>query len=122
MSDAFLEACRELQLPENADFNGRTIEGAGVYDVNTRRGMRSSSGAEYLRPALKRANLSILRHARATRIVLDADRRALLVARVSAVGQCLITTTDLAHVPGGDGPDVARLAVTAGAVEQEVAA
>ncbi len=49
---------------------------------------------------------------------LDADRRALLVARVSAVGQCLITTTDLAHVPGGDGPGVTRLLIAAGAVEQ----
>lgn len=76
VTDAFLEACRELQLPETADFNGAAIEGAGVYDVNTRRGLRSSSGVEYLRPALKRANLSIRRHARATRILLDAERRA----------------------------------------------
>lgn len=50
---------------------------------------------------------------------LDADRRALLVARVAAVGQCLITTTDLGHVPGGDGPGVTRLAVAGGAVVQE---
>ena len=52
---------------------------------------------------------------------LDADRRALLVARVAARGQCLITTTDLAHVPGGDGPEVTRLAVAGGDVVREEA-
>ncbi len=53
---------------------------------------------------------------------LDADRRALLVARVTATGQALITTTDLAHVPGGDGPEVTRLEVAGGQVTGEGAA
>lgn len=53
---------------------------------------------------------------------LDADRRALLVARVTAAGQALVTTTDLAHVPGGEEPDVVRLAVAGGSVAEEVAA
>ena len=53
---------------------------------------------------------------------LDADRRRLLVERVTAVGQCLITTTDLAHVPGADRPGVTRIAVTEGAVLQEAVA
>ena len=74
--DAFLSACRDLQLPATDDFNGAAIEGAGIYDVNTRRGLRSSSGAAYLRPALRRSNVEILRHARATRIRFDAERRA----------------------------------------------
>lgn len=47
---------------------------------------------------------------------LDADRRALLVARITKAGQSLVTTTDLAHVPGAGGPDVLRLSVTPGAV------
>ncbi len=47
---------------------------------------------------------------------LDADRRALLVARITKVGQSLVTTTDLAHVPGADDASVVRLAVTPGAV------
>ena len=76
VTDAFLDACRELQLPANADFNGATIEGAGVYDVTTRRGMRSSSSFEYLHPALKRQNLAVLRQAHACRIVLGPNRRA----------------------------------------------
>ncbi len=47
---------------------------------------------------------------------LDADRRALLVARITTTGQSLVTTTDLAHVPGAQDASVVRLAVSAGAV------
>jgi DNA replication and repair protein RecF len=52
---------------------------------------------------------------------LDADRRALLVERL-ADGQSLITTTDLAHVPGAERDTVTRVAVDAGRVLQEEAA
>jgi len=75
VSDAFLDACDELGVPLNEDFNGAAIEGAGVYDVNTRRGQRSHSSAEYLRPALKRANLAIEREAHARRLLMDQDGR-----------------------------------------------
>ncbi len=53
---------------------------------------------------------------------LDPDRRALLARMLSGEGQSIITTTDLAHVPGGDGPDVVRLAVADGAVLQDAVA
>jgi DNA replication and repair protein RecF len=47
---------------------------------------------------------------------LDADRRALLVARLDDGGQALITTTDLGHVPGAEAAAVVRLAVAGGVV------
>jgi DNA replication and repair protein RecF len=54
---------------------------------------------------------------------LDGPRRERLVELLrEAGGQSVIATTDLAHVPGGDGPDVARLVVADGAVRDEVAA
>lgn len=53
---------------------------------------------------------------------LDADRRGLLVARLRRAGQSVITTTDLAHVPGGDAADVVRIAVTEAGVLQEAQA
>lgn len=76
VTEAFLRGCAELQLPVNQDFNGASIEGAGVYDINTRNGQRSHSSAEYLRPALKRANLRILRHAQVQRVTLSPEGRA----------------------------------------------
>ncbi|MCM2396301.1 GMC family oxidoreductase N-terminal domain-containing protein [Rhizobium sp. S95] len=75
VSDAFLAACEELGLPDNTDFNGASIEGAGVYDINTRCGQRSHSSAEYLRPALKRSNLAIERNAVARRLLFAEDAR-----------------------------------------------
>src|SRR4029079_3627741 len=49
---------------------------------------------------------------------LDSDRRALLVARLADGGQSLLTTTDLAHVPGADRPEVERIAVAEGTILQ----
>jgi DNA replication and repair protein RecF len=51
---------------------------------------------------------------------LDSDRRAALIARLDDGGQSVITTTDLGHVPGADGAGVVRLAVSSGAVAEEV--
>jgi DNA replication and repair protein RecF len=53
---------------------------------------------------------------------LDAERRELLVRRLGTGGQAVVTTTDLAHVPGAADPGVARVAVVDGAVMQEAAA
>jgi DNA replication and repair protein RecF len=53
---------------------------------------------------------------------LDADRRGRLVQRLRGGGQAVVTTTDLAHVPDADGPDMERVAVVDGAVLQEVGA
>ena len=74
VSRRFLEACRELQLPATSDFNGARIEGAGVYDVSTRNGRRSSSSFEYLWPAQRRPNLAVLRDAHAETVTFDGLR------------------------------------------------
>jgi DNA replication and repair protein RecF len=49
---------------------------------------------------------------------LDAGRRARLVDVLRAQGQSVLTTTELAHVPGAEDPGVVRLAVADGAVLQ----
>jgi len=52
---------------------------------------------------------------------LDGSRRARLIDLLRTGGQSLITTTDLAHVPGADETGVTRLAIAEGAVLQEAA-
>jgi len=74
VSEAFLEACRERGLPVNDDFNGRTQEGFGRYQVNQHRGRRWSAADAYLTPALRRPNLTIETHAHATHIVFEGRR------------------------------------------------
>jgi DNA replication and repair protein RecF len=53
---------------------------------------------------------------------LDPARRERLVERVTGSGQSVVTTTDLAHVPGADRHGVARIEVSAGSVREEVLA
>jgi DNA replication and repair protein RecF len=50
---------------------------------------------------------------------LDAERRTRLVERIGGAGQSVITTTDLAHVPGAGGSGVVRLRVAPGAVAMD---
>jgi DNA replication and repair protein RecF len=50
---------------------------------------------------------------------LDAERRELLVERIAGAGQAVITTTDLAHVPGAGAAGVARLRVAPGTVAED---
>ena len=53
---------------------------------------------------------------------LDAERRELLANELSAGGQSVIATTDLAHVPGGGESRVTRLRVGTGTILQEALA
>jgi DNA replication and repair protein RecF len=53
---------------------------------------------------------------------LDRERRELLAEELTTGGQSVIATTDLAHVPGSSGADVARLRVCPGTILQEAIA
>ena len=53
---------------------------------------------------------------------LDPDRRTMLAELLRSDGQSIVTTTDLAHVPGGEAPGVARLSVAGGAVLRDAVA
>jgi DNA replication and repair protein RecF len=53
---------------------------------------------------------------------LDPDRRALLAALLRERGQSVITTTDLAHVPGAQDAGVTRLAVAHGTILRDAVA
>ncbi|HEY0213207.1 MAG TPA: GMC family oxidoreductase N-terminal domain-containing protein [Paenirhodobacter sp.] len=74
--DNFLAAAAECGLPANADFNGETPEGAGIYEANIAGGKRQSSSKTYIAGALSRANLELRLGAEVERIVLDETGRA----------------------------------------------
>ncbi|WP_197477751.1 MULTISPECIES: GMC family oxidoreductase [unclassified Marinomonas] len=67
----YLAAAKELGYPLNDDFNGAEFEGAGVYETNIKNGQRSSSNIAYLKPALKRDNLTLWRVSQVEKIVLN---------------------------------------------------
>jgi choline dehydrogenase len=65
----------EQGLAENHDFNGASMEGIGVNQVTQRRGRRWSAASAFLKPALKRPNLTVTTEALAHRVLIE-DRRA----------------------------------------------
>jgi len=70
----FLDACGELGLPRNPDFNGASQEGAGTYHITVRDGLRMSAARAYLWPARRRRNLRIVTNAEVTRILFEGRR------------------------------------------------
>src|SRR4051794_37185482 len=74
LSKAFVRAGQEVGLPYSADFNGAEQDGVGFYDVTQRNVRRESAATGYLKPARARANLTVVTHATATRVLLSKGR------------------------------------------------
>ncbi|SHK79866.1 choline dehydrogenase [Roseovarius marisflavi] len=70
----FFDAARELGLPLSDDINGAEPEGAAIYRINTRGGRRNSSARAFLKPALRRANVTLVTGALVERIGFDGRR------------------------------------------------
>jgi choline dehydrogenase len=72
---AWLAAGRQAGYAATDDVNGRQQEGFGKLDMTVGPdGRRSSAANAYLRPAMRRANLAVVTHALATRILFDDGR------------------------------------------------
>jgi choline dehydrogenase len=74
LTKVYLKAGQEAGLTLNPDLNGETIEGVGIYQINTHRGFRMSAARAYLKPARRRPNLRIETGALATRILFEGKR------------------------------------------------
>jgi len=74
LSRAFVEACEQVGIPPNADFNGPSQEGAGFYRVTQKNGRRWSAADAYLKPAIRRGNLTVWTGVQATRILFENGR------------------------------------------------
>jgi choline dehydrogenase len=69
--DAFRDAAQELGIPKVDDFNTGDNEGSGYFEVNQRGGVRWNTTKAFLRPAMKRPNLSVLTGAETDRLAVD---------------------------------------------------
>jgi len=70
----FVEAAVEAGYAYNADFNGAVQRGVGRYQLTQYQGLRWSAADAFLRPALDRANLTIITDALAHRVIFDGER------------------------------------------------
>jgi choline dehydrogenase len=71
---AFIEAGLQTGYSYTADYNGAKQEGFGPMEMTIWRGRRWSAANAYLKPALKRANVSLRRGTRAERIVFEGRK------------------------------------------------
>lgn len=71
--DAFIKAGAEAGYPVTQDYNGEAQEGFGPMEATIWRGRRWSAANAYLKPALKRENVSLIR-AFARKIVITDGR------------------------------------------------
>ncbi|MEM9489636.1 MAG: GMC family oxidoreductase N-terminal domain-containing protein [Myxococcota bacterium] len=74
LSAVFIEGAAAAGIARNQDFNGPSQDGAGYYQVTQHRGRRWSTASAFLRPAMRRRNLTVLTRAMAARVVLDSGR------------------------------------------------
>lgn len=71
--DLFIASCESTGIPFNADYSGATQEGVAMAQLTAHRGERQSTATSYLRPAKKRRNLTLLRGAEVTALVLEGS-------------------------------------------------
>ncbi|GAA4246397.1 GMC family oxidoreductase [Dactylosporangium darangshiense] len=81
---AFLAACREAGIPDQPDLNGADNTGCSPTPVTQHRGSRRSAADAYLRPALRRPNLTVVTGATVDRLRI-ADGRSGAGGRVTGV-------------------------------------
>jgi choline dehydrogenase len=74
LSGVFIDAAVEAGHPRTNDFNGPQQRGFDFYQVTQRNGKRCSTAVAYLKPAMRRPNLTVSTHSVAQRIVLDGTR------------------------------------------------
>jgi choline dehydrogenase len=107
----YLKGAEQLGYNLNSDFNGAEFEGIGIYEANIRNGFRDSSYSAYLKPALKRNNLHIFRHAVTQRVLFNDDKRAYAVeVRIDENLQTLSAKREIILAAGAvDSPKILQL-------------
>jgi choline dehydrogenase len=68
---AWVDAAHQYGLPRNPDFNGATTHGVGSYQLTIRNGWRSSAASAFLRPVLRRPNLTLATRAQVSRVIFE---------------------------------------------------
>ncbi len=74
LSHVFVEAMDEIGIRKNPSYNGEPSEGASIAHATQHMGWRWSTARGYLRPAMKRPNLTVRTGATVRRILMEGRR------------------------------------------------
>jgi choline dehydrogenase len=70
----YLKAGQQAGYPLTPDFNGKQQEGFSTYQQTKFNGKRCSTAVAYLKPAKERANLTVIKNARAGKITFEGNK------------------------------------------------
>ena len=76
LATAFIEGACSAGLPILDDVNGPEMLGAGYFNFTVKDGRRFSVADGYLRPAMRRPNLTVVTHAETDRVILNGTQCA----------------------------------------------
>lgn len=79
--EAVIGAAQANGVPRTGDFNGRSQEGAGYFQLTTKNGWRQSAAEAYLRPAEKRDNVTVLTDTQVARVLFEGRKAIGVVCR-----------------------------------------
>jgi choline dehydrogenase len=74
LANELIKAAQEAGLSYNPDFNGEKQEGVGAFQLTTKAGRRMSAARAFLRPAMKRPNVTVITQAMVTRVLFEGKR------------------------------------------------
>ncbi|UJW77248.1 GMC family oxidoreductase [Rhizobium sp. SL42] len=72
--EAVQKGAQEFGIQPRADFNDGNNEGSGFFEVNQHKGMRWNAARGFLRGALKRGNLRLIKNALVQRLTISGKR------------------------------------------------
>jgi choline dehydrogenase len=81
VSAAFIESAEASGIPFTDDYNGTEQDGVSVPQVTQKAGRRWSSADAFLKPAMKRANLTVLTGLEVERVAIEDGRATGVVCR-----------------------------------------
>lgn len=84
--EIFMKACEEVGIPRVHDYNGEEQNGVNFYQVSIKDGVRHSSATAFLKPVMKRPNLTVLTHTHTSKILIE-NNRAIGIEVISESGE-----------------------------------
>ena len=101
--DAFRDAAEQSGIATVDDFNGGDNQGCGYFQVNQRAGVRWNASKAFLRPELKRPNLTVLTDVQVDKVVLDQGRATRVNARRQGIEQAFTARREIILCAGSIG-------------------
>ncbi|KJY82708.1 choline dehydrogenase [Vibrio galatheae] len=100
---AFIDAGKDAGYPQTDDYNGYQQEGFGPMHMTVDRGVRASTSNAYLRRALKRSNLTLIKGVAARKILIEKGRAVGVEFEKSGVIKQCVATREVISSAGSIG-------------------